>query len=247
MPGSLVSIITVCFNAEKHIEETIQSVITQTYPDIEHIIVDGASKDGTLGIIERYRDYLANVISEPDKGLYDAMNKGLGLATGEYVLFLNADDLLYTPDTLAKLMSHCSDADAIYGEALFITEQGKSLGLRSEQTPHKTPKQLSWKSLKYGMTVSHQAFLIRRALAPSFDLRYPVCADIDWMISGLKKCHAICNSGQIISKFRVGGISESKRKAGWKERYQILRKHYGRVPNMAHHGFIAFRYLFTRK
>lgn len=247
MPQPVISIITVCFNAQQHIEETIKSVVAQTYPAIEYIIIDGKSKDGTLAVVDRYRDQVAVLVSEPDKGLYDAMNKGLRAATGEYVMFLNADDVLYAPDTLEQALSHCHQADALYGEALFVDEQGNPLGLRSEVTPHQTPARLSWKSLRYGMSVSHQAFLIRRSLAPSYDLRYPVCADIDWMITGLKQCRTVCNTGQVICRFRIGGISQNKRRQGWKERFRILNRHYGAVPNTLRHGYIALRYLFSRK
>ena len=92
------SIITVTYNAEKVLEDTIQSVITQSYKNVEYIIVDGGSKDGTLGIIEKYRQHIAHLVSEPDKGLYDAMNKGIGLATGDYLCFLNAGDELHEDD-----------------------------------------------------------------------------------------------------------------------------------------------------
>lgn len=247
MSQPVISIVTVCFNAAKHIEETIRSVIDQTYPAIEYIVIDGGSKDDTLAIVGKYAGHVSKLVSEPDKGLYDAMNKGLALATGEYVLFLNADDVLNASDTLQKAMDGCPGADALYGEAMFVTEDGTPLGFRSGITPHKTPERLNWKSLRYGMTVSHQAFLIRRTLAPEYDLRYPVCADIDWMIRGLKACNKVCNTRQVICRFRVGGISQNKRKQGWKERFQILKKHYGTVPNLAHHGFIAFRYLASRK
>lgn len=247
MQASTVSIITVCFNAEKHLEETIRSVLGQQYPHIEYIIIDGASRDGTLDIIHKYGDRISKVVSEPDAGLYDAMNKGLRHATGDYVFFLNADDALYAPDTLEKMLEQCTDADAIYGEALFVNEQGAPLGLRSAQTPHKTPAQLNWKSFRHGMNVSHQAFLLRRSLAEDYDLRYSVCADIDWMIRCLKNCHTVCNSGRIVSKFRIGGSSTQSRRTGWKERFLILKKHYGAAPNVFNHGLIAFRYLFSKK
>jgi glycosyltransferase involved in cell wall biosynthesis len=241
-----VSIITVCYNAERYIEETILSVLEQSYPFIEYIIIDGASKDRTLEIIAGFKDRIARVVSERDEGLYDAMNKGLGLATGEYVFFLNADDKLYAADTLQTAMSRCKEPDVVYGEALLIDDAGKPLGLRSEKTPHKTPGQLTWRSLRYGMTVSHQAFIVRRSLAVSYDLHYRICADIDWMIRCLKHCKTTCNTGLVISNFRVGGTSTRQRKQGWKERYQILKRHYGFWANLVNHGYIVLRYLFGR-
>ncbi len=243
----LISIITVCYQAEKTIEQTIQSVLSQTYPHIEYLIIDGASTDSTIEIIHSYGDQISKVISEKDKGLYDAMNKGLQLATGEYVYFLNADDLLYDEETLSKAFAACGEADVIYGEALFINEKGESLGLRSQCTPHQVPENLNWKSLKYGMVVSHQSFIVRRNIAVEYDLKYRLCADIDWMIRCLKKAQKTCNTHLIIGKFRTGGVSKQQQKKSWKERYRILSRHYGTILNFFNHLFIGFRYLFKKK
>lgn len=243
----VLSIITVCFNAEKFIENTIQSVLAQTYPHIEYIIVDGASRDNTMGVIEKYRSRIATVISEKDNGLYDAMNKGMQLATGGYLLFLNADDVLAAPDVVSKMFATCEDADVYYGEAMFMDENGQDMGLRSEQTPHHVPEQLSWKSLKHGMVVSHQAYVIRRSLSPLYDLQYRVCADIDWMIRTLKASHKICNTHLVVARFRVGGTSKQHQQLAWKERYRILSRYYGHLPNLAHHLFIGLRYIFSKR
>ncbi len=243
-----ISIITVCFQAEKTIRQTIESVLSQTYPAIEYIIIDGASIDGTLQIIHQYRDRIAKVVSEKDEGLYDAMNKGLRLATGDYVYFLNADDLLYDKETLAKAFGSCRPTvDILYGEAMFIDDNGKQLGLRSENTPHKVPEVLDWKSLRYGMVISHQSFIVRRSLAGEYNLQYRLCADIDWMIRCIRQSTTSCNTHLIISKFRTGGTSKQHQKNSWKERYAVLSKHYGAVPNFFHHVFIAVRYVFNKK
>lgn len=243
----VVSIITVCYNAGRFIESTIQSVLAQTYPHIEYIIVDGASKDNTMEVIAPYRSRIAKAVSEKDNGLYDAMNKGMQLATGEYLLFLNADDTLADDTVIEKMLGTCPDADVYYGEAMFMDEQGKELGLRSEQTPHKVPAQLNWKSLKHGMVVSHQAYVIRRRLSPPYDLQYKVCADIDWMIRTLKASRNICNTHVTVSKFRVGGTSKQRQQLAWKERYKILSRYYGHIPNFTHHLFIGLRYIFSKK
>lgn len=247
MADPTISIITVCYNAAGTIEETICSVLGQTWKNIEYIIVDGASKDNTLNIVQKYRSRIARIISEKDKGLYDAMNKGLQLATGDYVLFLNADDLLYAADTLEKAFSNCKEADAIYGEAMFVNSAGEEMGLRSAQTPHKVPARLNWRSLRYGMVVSHQAFIIRRSLAGPFDLQYAVCADIDWMIRCLKQCSSTCNAHAVICNFRTGGISKQQQKEGWRERFLILSRHYGTASNLFNHVYIGWRYLFSKK
>ncbi|CAL1519211.1 glycosyltransferase family 2 protein [Chitinophaga sp. MM2321] len=243
----VVSIITVCYNAGRFIESTIQSVLAQTYPHIEYIIIDGASKDNTLEVVAQYRSHIATVVSEKDKGLYDAMNKGMQLATGEYLLFLNADDTLTNNNVIEKMLSACTDADVYYGEAMFIDENGAELGLRSVQTPHQVPEQLTWKSLKHGMVVSHQAYIIRRTLSPLYDLQYKVCADIDWMIRSLKASRKICNTHLVVAKFRVGGTSKQRQQLAWKERYKILSRYYGHIPNFAHHLFIGMRYIFSKK
>lgn len=247
MQNPFISIITVCYQAEKTIERTIQSVLSQSWKNIEFIIIDGGSTDNTLPIIKKYREHISKIVSEKDNGLYDAMNKGLQLATGDYVLFLNADDLLYEKNTLEKAFTICSNADVIYGEAIFMNEAGEELGLRSQQTPHKVTENLNWKSLRYGMTVSHQAFIIRRSLVVNYDLKYHICADIDWMIRCLKKCETICNTHLILSKFRIGGTSKQQQKQAWKERYLILQKHYGMLPNFFNHIYIGLRYLFGKK
>ncbi|SEW52419.1 glycosyltransferase family 2 protein [Chitinophaga arvensicola] len=243
----VLSIITVCFNAASFIESTIQSVLGQTYPHIEYVIVDGASKDNTMEVIGKYRSRIATVISEKDNGLYDAMNKGMQLATGDYLLFLNADDVLASPEVISKMMATCADADVYYGEAMFMDENGKDLGLRSAQTPHQVPEQLNWKSLKHGMVVSHQAYIIRRSLSPLYDLQYRVCADIDWMIRTLKASHKICNTHQVVARFRVGGTSKQHQRLAWKERYKILSRYYGHLPNFGHHLFIGLRYFFSKR
>lgn len=117
------SVITVTYNAEKVLEDTIQSVISQTYHHVEYIIVDGASKDGTMAIVDQYRDRINQVISEPDKGLYDAMNKGIALATGDYLCFLNAGDSFHEDDTLQKMVHSINInelPDVLYGQTALV-------------------------------------------------------------------------------------------------------------------------------
>lgn len=243
----LISIITVCFNERAHIEKTILSVLSQTLPGIEFIVIDGGSTDGSREIIEQYRDRISNYISEKDKGIYDGMNKGLARATGEYVLFLNGGDVLNADDVLEKVFATAANADAYYGETFFTEEDGTIIGTRSQVSNQQLPENLSWKSLRHGMVVSHQAFIVKRKLAPAYDLQYRICADIDWMIHCLKNCATVVNTKLFISQFRTGGTSAQQRKKAWKERYAILKKHYGFIPNLFNHGFIVLRYLFSKK
>ena len=247
MNHPLVSIITVVFNGEKTLENTLKSIFNQTYPNIECIVIDGASKDKTIDIIKQYETKINYWISEPDKGLYDAMNKGLRVATGNYVFFLNADDVFFRNDVLEKVLLFESNADVYYGDAMFIDENENELGVRSKVTPHKHPDNLNWKSLKYGMVVSHQAFIVKRSIAPLYNTKYKIASDIDWMINVLKNASSIINTHLIIAKFKTGGTSTKRQKLAWKERYDILNSHYGIINNFFNHIYIVVRYLFKKK
>ena len=137
-PTPKFSIITVTYNAEKVLEDTIQSVIAQTYHHIEYIIVDGASKDGTLSIINRYRSHIHTVVSEPDKGLYDAMNKGIALASGDYLCFLNAGDCFHEDDTLQQMVHTINGnelPDILYGETAIVDKDRHFLRMRRLSAP----------------------------------------------------------------------------------------------------------------
>lgn len=243
----LISIITVCFNERAYIEQTILSVLHQTLPGIEFIVIDGGSTDGTTDVIEQYKNRISYYSSEKDKGIYDGMNKGLSRATGDYVFFLNGGDVLHAPGVLEKIFAAAPNADAYYGETLFTQEDGTVIGTRSQVSNQQLPEQLNRKSLRHGMVVSHQAFIVKRKLASMYDLQYRICADIDWMISCLEKCTTVVNTKQCIAQFRTGGTSAQQRKKAWKERYAILKKHYGFLPNLFNHGYIVLRYLFSKK
>jgi glycosyltransferase involved in cell wall biosynthesis len=243
----ILSVITVCFNAEKTIAKTILSVSQQSYQYIEHIIVDGASTDGTMNIVNNYKDNIAVIISEKDNGLYDGMNKGLKAATGDYIYFLNADDEFYATSVVEKIFAVANDADVYYGEVMFTNSEEKEMGLRSSVTNQKTPETLNWKSLQKGMVVSHQAFFIKRKLAVEYDLNYKICSDIDWMIKCLKNCNSIINTKLVFAKFAAGGTSKQRQKLAWQERFFILQKHYGVIKNWYNHGLIIIRRIFSRQ
>jgi len=234
-----ISLITVVYNAVGLLERTINSVLAQTYPHIEYIIIDGTSTDGTLSIIEKYRTKIDTLISEKDKGIYDAMNKGLHNATGDYVLFLNAGDELYSTTTLQEIFSLSPNADVYYGNTKVIDEQGRELGDRR----HTPPKQLTWKSFKYGMSVSHQSFIAKRTLCDNYNAEYRIAADIDWVINILKKSSNIVNSRLFISKFLEGGTSSQRASKALKERFKIMVKHYGLFPTVVNHSYILIRYI----
>ena len=236
-----ISVITVCYNSEALLERTILSVLNQTYDNIEYIIVDGASKDGTLDIIKKYDSQIAKWISEKDKGLYDAMNKGLQLATGDFVWFMNSGDSILENDTVEKMVAQCeSDTDILFGEVMMVDDDRNPQGTRSEITTQKLPVELTWKSLQMGMVVCHQAFLPKRKIAP-FYIENNLSADIDWVIKCLKASRKNTNTQLVLAEYLMGGASKQKHQEGLWGRFDILKKHYGLVPNIFNHIKITFR------
>ncbi len=236
MDKPILSVITVVFNNAKDVERTMLSVLDQTYPNIEYLVVDGKSTDGTVEIIEKYREHLAVFVSEKDAGIYDAMNKGLALAKGGYVVFMNSGDEFYEKDTVKTVFATVPDADIYYGETEMVNEQLQSLGQRR----HKAPENFTWKDFEYGMNVSHQAVFIRRNLVGPYDLKYQLSADIDWILTAAKKARKIVNVHQYVAKYLVGGMSKKKHRQSLLERFAIMRKHYGLLPTVLNHFVIAF-------
>lgn len=240
------SVITVCYNAGAVLEDTIQSVISQTYHHVEYIIVDGASTDHTPDIIARYSDRIACVLSEPDNGLYDAMNKGMALATGDYLCFLNAGDSFHEDDTLQMVVHSlhaCTELpDVIYGETELVDGEGHFVRMRRLSAPD----QLTWKSFRKGMLVCHQAFLAKRTLAPRYDLRYRFSADFDWCIRVMKQAHTLHNTHLTLIDYLDEGLTTRNHKASLCERFRIMVRHYGLLSTLAHHAWFVVR-AFTLK
>ena len=231
-----LSVITIVYNNVRDIERTMLSVINQTYQNVEYIIVDGLSNDGTLDIIHKYSDKVAKLISEKDEGIYDAMNKGLAASTGDYVVFMNSGDEFYAADTVANVFAVAEDADIYYGETEMINDAGESLGQRR----HKAPDTFTWRGFKLGMSISHQAIYVRRSLTEPYDRRYQLSADIDWIIRAAKKAKKIVNVHQYVAKYLVGGMSKTKHRQSLMERFDIMKRYYGLVPTLFNHGIIAF-------
>lgn len=237
-----VSVVTVTYNAETLLERTLKSVLTQTYPNKEYIIIDGNSKDNTISIIKKNAHHLDFWLSEPDRGIYDAMNKGIAQASGDYVIFMNAGDTFFEENTLEKIFEHNTWADIYYGEAQMIDAATlKPVGLRSEFTPHHLPEKLTWQAMAWGMVVCHQAILVKKDIIEDFDLTYRYSSDIDWVIRMLKKAKTIENTHQIVATYLLGGVSAQKRRQSLSERYQILKKHFGFFPNLFNHLLIFLR------
>lgn len=231
----ILSVITVVYNNVTDVERTMLSVLNQTYSGIEYIVIDGLSNDGTINIISKYKDRIAKFISEKDEGIYDAMNKGLALATGDYVVFMNSGDEFYDAETVAAVFANADDADIYYGETEMIDGTGQSLGQRR----HKAPKQFTWKDFNLGMSISHQAIYIKRSLIEPYDRRYHLSADIDWIIRAAKKAKKIVNVNRYVAKYLVGGMSKTKHRQSLMERFDIMKRHYGLVPTVFNHFIIA--------
>ena len=242
-----ISIITAAWNSAATIEDTLRSILAQTYQDWECIVIDGASSDGTRNILRSYETRFngrLHWISEPDQGIYDAMNKGIKAATGEYLVFLNAGDSLYAPDTLKKLHDFIGEnrPDILYGETAIVDSDRRFIAMRRLKTPEK----LSWKSFRMGMLVCHQAFIVRRELAPLYDLSYRFSADFDWCIRCMKKARTIANTHLTLINYLNEGVTTRNHKASLKERYRIMVKYYGFISVSLLHLWFAARYYTTR-
>jgi len=240
------SVITVTYNASRWLESTILSVLNQSYPQIEYLIIDGGSTDGTVDIIKQYEAGLAYWISEPDKGLYDAMNKGLQQATGDYVWFINAGDTIYTADTVQKIVNSLkkkvSLPDIIYGDTMMVDARGRSLGLRRLRPP----KKLTWKSFKMGMLVCHQSFIAKREIVPAYDVTYKLVSDYDWTIQSLKNAKDTHDTHLVLTNFLEAGLSSVNRKVSLQERYEIMAKYYGAIPTFFRHIWFAMRFYWAK-
>lgn len=255
--NKLISIITVVYNAKEGLEKTIRSVLGQTYGNAEHIIIDGGSDDGTVDVIKKYQDKISYWVSEKDNGIYDAMNKGLKRANGDYVWFINAGDEIYSKETIEKVFGTTpaslppflrgNEADAYYGNIEYVDEEGRTYGTRTLKKP---PEQLSWKNFIEGMVVSHQSIIIKREHAVEFNMKYRHAADIDWAIRSFKNCNNIVNTNLILVKFLIGGYSKRNIISSNRERYRILREHFPLTAVWAGQVRLSvkfIRYYFTHK
>lgn len=240
----LFTIITVTWNAASVIQPTLDSVRRQSSTDYEMLIIDGASTDDTLTLVRNAGIASVRVFSEPDNGLYDAMNKGIARARGRYLVFLNAGDAFADDTVLARLtVLTAGNPGVIYGQTQLVDASRDVVGNR-----HLTaPKRLTADSFLRGMVVCHQAFVARRDLVPPYDLQYRLSADYDWCIKVLKKSPSNAYAGRapIISYLADGMTTRHHRASLW-ERYRIMCRHYGTgKATLAHLSFIP-RYLKRR-
>jgi glycosyltransferase involved in cell wall biosynthesis len=244
MPTPSVSIITVTYNAEQVLPTTLEAVAALDWPALEHIVVDGQSTDRTREIIQAAEGRpVTRWISERDAGIYDAMNKGQALATGDYLWFMNAGDTPTGPDTLRTAFAHTPHADLVYGDALIVDAERRVLGRRSHKT---LPNHLTINDFRWGMVVCHQSMIVRRELSPGYAAHLRYVADIDWAIRLLKQNPTVHCCPEPLCRYLVGGFSTRHQRASFAERYHVLRSHYGTWPNVLTHLGILGSYASKR-
>lgn len=256
----LISIITVTYNAELTIERTLQSVESQSYPRIEHLIIDGCSTDHTMSHVQRYVErngenkHLIRVLREPDKGLYDAMNKGIQQATGYYLVFLNAGDKLHEPTTIEQIVEQTRwqrnqvNYAVIYGETDLVDNKGHFLRHRRLQAP----EHLTAKSFLQGMLVCHQSFYVRTDIARTelYDLRYRYSADYDWCIRIMKRAERrrlrFLNTHLILTDYLSEGLTTKNHRRSLLERLRLMGRHYGWPRAILQHLWFVIRAIIKR-
>ena len=212
----IISVITICYNSELSIERTIRSVLSQTYTNIEYIIIDGKSCDGTNAIIQKYQDNISKYVSEEDLGIYNAMNKGLTMTTGEWVCFMNAGDVFVDNQTVERVFFTPiqNNIDVIYGYTICNNK-------RMKLAPFFLKKKKS-----FSMGFCHQSTFVRSALAKSigFDEKYKIAADYNMIYTIYKQGKTFYNSNTDISIFDNTGISSLKSIPLLKEVANIIRE-----------------------
>jgi glycosyltransferase involved in cell wall biosynthesis len=238
------SIITVVYNGVSLLRGTMQSVCDQDFKgEIEYILVDGASKDGSQELIAGFAQKMPALrwVSEPDRGLYDAMNKGLSMASGDFVLFLNAGDEIYAHDTLRLVAGLiAADTGVLYGETMLVDDARRPQGLMRDLSTRRPPRALHWKDYLGGMLVVHQSFIARRSLCGPYRLDN-LCADFDWCIRILKNSPRNTYTDSVISNYLMGGISKKRHRKSLLDRFEVMRSHYGLFNAVLAHVHIVFR------
>ena len=252
------SIITITYNAEAFLPRTVESVLSQHYRDIEHIIIDGASTDSTISVAQDYmqRSYAAQnghevrIVSEPDNGLYDAMNKGLRQASGDYICFLNAGDFFPNANVLDTIVSISLTGKSrqqlpavIYGNTDIVDNDGNFLRHRRLAPP----RNLTWCSFRKGMLVCHQAFYARLDIARTvpYDTRYRYSADVDWGIRVMKEAErmgaGLAYVDSVVVNYTQEGQTTKHHRDSLKERYRVMQCHYGAFTTALMHAWFAVR------
>ncbi len=236
----LISIITVTRNAESTLPVTLRSISSQTCGLYEFVLIDGASTDNTVKLAENSGIKNMKLLSEPDNGLYDAMNKGLGLAEGDYVVFLNAGDAFHSEDTLRKIADAAMDNDypgIIYGQTDIVDENGRKISDRHLRAP----SDLCLDSFKSGMVVCHQAFIVLRKLTNNYDTRFRFSSDYEWCIRCLQRSHRNHYIDDVLIDYLSEGLTTRNHTASLVERFKIMSRYYGFFPTLFRHVGFAIR------
>lgn len=242
----LFSIITVTYNAEATIVRTLHSVDEQTCTDYEHYIIDGASKDSTDECVEANPNARRVFISEPDKGLYDAMNKGLSSTKGKYLIFLNSGDKFHSPQTLEKIKKAIEDNDEpgiVYGQTVLVDDEGNKIGMR-----HLTaPENLTYKSFSKGMLVCHQAFIPLRRITSEYNTEYRFSADYEWCVLCLQHSrNNVYIPDEPLVDYLSEGLTTQNKIPSLIERFRIMAYYYGFFTTVFNHIGFAGRALKRR-
>ena len=241
----LFSIITVTYNAAATVEPTMQSVARQTCNVYEHIVMDGVSSDATLEIVDKHKTSRTRVFSSPDKGIYDAMNKGMAEASGDYLIFLNAGDSFAADDTLQTLADNIMKYDypgVVYGQTMLVDSSRKVIGPRHLIAPD----ELTLKSFRKGMLVCHQAFTVLRRIAPLYDTRWRFSADYEWCIRCLQHSRRNIYTGGVTIHYLSEGMTTRNRRKSLVERFKIMSRYYGWLPTAVRHLGFAPRFLISK-
>ena len=240
------SIIVVTYNNANGLQRTLQSIRHQCYAQREVIVIDGGSKDESLKIIAENQDIITTSVSEKDNGIYNAMNKGIRLVTGDYVVFMNAGDCFAADDVLSTV-AHAASQDphpaVIYGNTDIVDNEGNFLFPRRLQPPEK----LSWKSFRQGMLVCHQSFYARSDIAKAhpYDLKYRHSADVKWCIEVMKEAErrklAMINTHKVLTKYLREGDTTVHHRASLWERFRVMTEEYGWLTTIAMHVWFVVR------
>ena len=256
------TIITCTYNAGAVLQRTLSSVFAQTHSHLEHLSSDGASTDNTVALAEAYRQHTATedychdvtIVSEPDKGLYDAMNKGIQQATGYYLVFLNAGDKLHEPTSIEQIVEQTRwqrnqvNYAVIYGETDLVDNKGHFLRHRRLQVP----EHLTAKSFLQGMLVCHQSFYVRTDIARTelYDLRYRYSADYDWCIRIMKRAERrrlrFLNTHLILTDYLSEGLTTKNHRRSLLERLRLMGRHYGWPRAILQHLWFVIRAIIKR-
>lgn len=239
----LFSIITICYNAASDLQRTIDSVDSQSCGLYEHIIIDGASTDSTPAVLRSAaRDPRRVIVSEPDNGIYDAMNKGVGRAKGDYLIFMNAGDRFHNNNTLEiyadKIMAN-DYPGIVYGQTILVDRAGVKVGERHLHAP----VNLSLNSFSNGMSVCHQAMAVLRRIAPLYDVSYRFSADYEWCIRCLQHSRRNVYIDDVVCDYLSEGVTTANRRASLTERFRIMCHYYGTMPTVLRHIRFAFRFM----